>query len=150
MQVVFFILGLIAVWLLFLTGFLIYIFRFFRKLSRGVGQENLISNLKSVLQKEVENSKTIIELGKYLEKLEKDSRSHIQKVGFLRFNPFQELGGDHSFSAALLDNNDTGIIITGLHSRERTRVYVKEIKKGKSQIELSKEERRSLQIAQKG
>ena len=110
----------------------------------------MISNLKSVLQKEVENSKTIIELGKYLEKLEKDSRSHIQKVGFLRFNPFQELGGDHSFSAALLDNNDTGIIITGLHSRERTRVYVKEIKKGKSQIELSKEERRSLQIAQKG
>ena len=62
----------------------------------------------------------------------------------VRFNPFSEMGGDHSFSVALLDGHDTGIIITGLHTRERTRVYIKPVNKGKSEYDLSKEELKAL------
>jgi hypothetical protein len=144
----FFILGVIAVWLLILTGFLIYIYNFFRKLTRGVSQENLISTLKSVLKKETDNTKEIDELKKYLENLDHKGKLHLQKIGYLRFNPFQEMGGDHSFSVSLLDDHDTGIVITGLHARDRTRVYVKEIKKGKSKVDLSKEEKKAISLAQ--
>ena len=59
------------------------------------------------------------------------------------------MGGDHSFSVALLNGKGTGIIITGLHTRERTRVYVKDIKQGKSEVELSQEEKKALRLAQK-
>jgi hypothetical protein len=67
----------------------------------------------------------------------------------VRFNPFKELGGDHSFSLAILDSHDSGIVITSLHTRDRTRVYMKDIKKGKSESELSAEEKSALTSAEK-
>ena len=79
-----------------------------------------------------------------LEQLKDESKLHIQKVGLVKFNPFNETGGDHSFSLALLDGNKNGIIITSLHTRERTRFYLKEVKSGKSLIELSEDEAKAL------
>ena len=79
---------------------------------------------------------------------EKDKR-HIQKVGLIRFNPFSELGGDHSFCLAILDDRDSGVVITGLHTRDRTRVYIKDIKNGQSSLELSSEEKKALASAEK-
>ncbi|EKE04846.1 MAG: hypothetical protein ACD_19C00429G0006 [uncultured bacterium] len=75
------------------------------------------------------------------------SRLNIQRVGLVKFNPFDETGGDHSFSLALLDGNKNGIIITSLHTRERTRLYLKEVFSGKVNIKLSKEEQKALKIA---
>jgi len=57
--------------------------------------------------------------------------------------------GDHSFSLALLDGKDTGVVITGLHTRERTRVYMKAIKAGKGEHELSEDEKKALAKALK-
>jgi len=68
-------------------------------------------------------------------------------VSLVRFNPFSEMGGDHSFSLALLDAHLTGFIVTGLHTRERTRVYIKKIDGGKCKQDLSKEEREALKKA---
>ena len=73
----------------------------------------------------------------------------MQKYGFVRFNPFGDMGGDHSFCLALLNGKHTGFVLTGLHTRERTRVYVKHIKRGKSEYDLSKEERKALEQALK-
>jgi hypothetical protein len=70
-------------------------------------------------------------------------------VGLIRFNPFNEIGGDHSFSLAILDGGDNGIIITGLHTRDRTRIYAKQVNKGKSDLELSTEEQKALLKAQR-
>jgi len=67
----------------------------------------------------------------------------------VRFNPFLETGGDQSFAIALLDGNLDGIIITGLHTRETTRLYIKTVEKGKSRLELSKEEKEALSNALK-
>jgi len=150
MQPVYFIFGLLTLWLAVITGLFIYIFRFFRQLSAGVDKGNLLEILKKILEKETNNSQAISETLNLIGRLERDSKLHIQKVNYLRFNPFEELGGDHSFSVSLLDGHDSGIIMTGLHSRERTRVYVKQIIKGKSKIELSKEEKNVLKLAQKG
>lgn len=68
----------------------------------------------------------------------------ISKVGLLRFNPFGEIGGDQSFSVALLDNEDSGIVITSHYGKDMQRVYAKAITKGKSEYALSKEEEKVI------
>lgn len=72
----------------------------------------------------------------------------LQKVGFLRFNPFEETGGDQSFSVALLDGNDDGFVLTSLHTRSGTRNYAKQIKNGKNRQQgFSKEEQKVINLA---
>lgn len=73
--------------------------------------------------------------------LEVDGAGHIQKIGLLRYNPYQDTGGDQSFSIALLDFRGDGVVLTSLHTRTGTRVYGKPIVKGKGEkYKLSKEE----------
>jgi hypothetical protein len=57
----------------------------------------------------------------------------LHKVAMIRFNPFKDLGGDQSFSIALLNGKNNGIVISSLHTREGTRVYSKAISSGKSE-----------------
>ena len=90
------------------------------------------------------NEKIINELTKRVNLVEADGKLHVQKIGLVRFNPFRELGSDHSFSLAILDGEDSGTIITSLHTRDRTRVYMKAIKNGKSDADLSEEEKKAL------
>ena len=71
----------------------------------------------------------------------------IQKVGFMRFNPFEHTGGDQSFALALLDREDTGIVLSSLYTREGVRVYAKEVRRGASKHPLSDEEQRVLEQA---
>jgi hypothetical protein len=67
------------------------------------------------------------------------------KINLTRFNPFDELGGDQSFILCLLDNTNSGVIITSLHNRDSTRIYAKAIKNGESEaLALSKEETKAL------
>jgi len=72
-------------------------------------------------------------------------KTSIQKVYLHRFNPFDELGGQQSFILTLLDQTNSGIIITSLHNREFTRVYAKSIKEGQAlNTTLSKEEKNAI------
>lgn len=71
----------------------------------------------------------------------------VQNVGLVRYNPFQETGGDQSFALALLDKRGDGVVISSLHSRNNTRFYAKPIKAGASQLSLSEEEAQALQQA---
>jgi hypothetical protein len=52
------------------------------------------------------------------------------KIKLVRFNPFDEIGSNQSFILCLLDMDNSGVIITSLHSRDQTRIYAKEIKEG--------------------
>lgn len=143
------ILGVVAVWLLGLTVFVVLQTRFFNKLARDEKGKGLKSVLEKILKEQKLSKKDISALEKELASYKEEGKLHVQKVGLVRFNPFKELGGDHSFTLAILDGKDTGLIITGLHTRERTRVYAKEVKKGKSEIELSGEEAKALKKALK-
>jgi hypothetical protein len=138
-----------ALWLCILTGGVIWIFRFFRTLSQNTGEKDLIAILRDLSDREGKNTKRIEYFGKEIEKFREENITHTQKFGFVRFNPFNDMGGDHSFCVALLDGRNTGFVLTGLHTRERTRVYVKHIKRGKSEYDLSKEEMKALQSALK-
>lgn len=144
---IFFILG--GAWLLGLSLGFYWLFRLFKRLTKGTKEGNLVKVLEGILAEEKGNKDRLEELTKQLRQLEDLSEYHIQRVGMVRFNPFKDLGGDHSFSIALLDAKDTGLVITGLHTRERTRVYVKAVKKGKAEHEFSEEEKRALNKAKK-
>ena len=82
-----------------------------------------------------------------IKKINEDMLSNFQKVGILKYNAFQEMGGKLSFALTLLDGNNTGYIINSMHSREGCYNYIKEIVKGESYVELSEEEAESLDRA---
>lgn len=71
----------------------------------------------------------------------------VQCVGLVRFNPFQDTGGDQSFALALLDRQGNGVVMSSLHSRTITRFYAKPVKGGTSHLPLSTEEVQAVQEA---
>ncbi len=82
-----------------------------------------------------------------IQKIREDIANDFQKVGILRYDAFNEMGGNLSFALTLLDGENNGFILNSMHSREGCYNYIKEIVKGESYIELSEEESESLQRA---
>ena len=70
-----------------------------------------------------------------------------QKMGIVKYDAFKEMGGKLSFSLALLNQDNTGILISSMHSREGCYTYTKEIIKGESFVLLADEEREALNQA---
>jgi hypothetical protein len=75
-----------------------------------------------------------------IKNLEDICEKTIQKTGIVRFNPFNEMGGNQSFVIALLDDRNNGFVISSLFVKEGNRVYAKAVINGKSDHSLSKEE----------
>lgn len=70
------------------------------------------------------------------------------KAGMIRFNPFNDIGGDQSFSLALIDGKNCGFVLSSLHTKENTRVYLKPIIEGKSEkYPLTEEEKEAVATA---
>ena len=73
------------------------------------------------------------------------SSEAIEKVKLIRFNPFDDVGGDQSFILVLLNKDDSGLLLTSLHNRTFSRLYAKPIKNGQGDnITLSKEEKSAI------
>ena len=96
-----------------------------------------IENLITYNKENQENIAKIFEAQKYT----------FQKVGMVKYDAFNEMGGKLSFSLALLNQQNDGFIINAMHSREGCYTYIKEIIKGNSIIVLSEEEREALDMA---
>ena len=73
-----------------------------------------------------------------------------QKIGIVKYDAFNEMGGKLSFSLAMLDNRNNGYLINSMHSREGCYTYIKEIVNGESYIDLGDEERQALDQALAG
>ncbi len=82
--------------------------------------------------------------------VEAQGRHAIQSIGLVRFNPFEDTGSNQSFAVALLDADANGVILSSLHSRQSTRVYLKAIAGGRCEAALSSEEGQALQEARGG
>jgi hypothetical protein len=106
-------------------------------------------DLKEVLRAFDNLEKKVDGFSKELEILEKESKLFFQKMGVVRYNPFSEVGSNQSFSIALLDKNNDGVIITSLFGREGNRVYAKPVKNGNSEYALSDEEKKAVEEAMK-
>lgn len=79
--------------------------------------------------------------------LYKKLESAYQKMGLVKYDAFNQMGGQLSFSLALLDENNNGFILNSVHSVEGCYSYTKEIKGGECSLELGKEEAEALAIA---
>ncbi len=84
---------------------------------------------------------------KNIRTLFKNMESAYQKLGIVKYDAFKQMGGQLSFSLALLDENNNGFILNSVHSSEGCYSYTKEIKLGKSEISLGAEEAQALTIA---
>ncbi len=129
-------LGIICVWIIVLSYLVWRIARELHKFSSAVDKENI----KNFLQ----DSK---ELKVKIKELKEANKFCFQKASLVKFNPFSELGGDQSFSMALLDDKNQGIVITSLHGRQATRIYTKMI--GDKDVKLSAEEKKAIKKASK-
>ncbi|MEA1926045.1 MAG: DUF4446 family protein [Patescibacteria group bacterium] len=115
---------------------------------QGVEDENLENIIVGMKENLSTIDNDIKDLYKITNRIHMLSHSGLHKIGMIRFNPFRDIGGDQSFSVALLDGDDNGIVISSLYSREGVRVYAKQLKKGISeQHQLTEEEKHAISIA---
>ena len=82
--------------------------------------------------------------------LERDLKLRLSGVGLVRFNPFEDTGGNQSFALVLLDAHGDGFVVSSLHARNMTRIYAKGIAAGRPEAALSAEETEALGIATAG
>ena len=132
------------------NGFLIFsVFKLKQRLDGFLrkGEQDIGEVLTNQITKVKKQSQYIKEISEKTSKLEQISQRTFQKIGIIRFNPFAGVGGDQSFSIALLDFQDNGFVITSQYGRDFNRIYAKPIKDGKSQYSLSAEEKQAIEQA---
>ena len=122
--------------------------RHYRTLTAGVTAGSLETMLEDHVRQVQQATGRIQELDTLVMRVERQSRSHLQRVGFLRFNPFRDTGGDQSFALALADDDGRGVVVSSLHSREVTRVYAKPLAGWQSPYQLTDEEQQAIRKAQ--
>lgn len=79
--------------------------------------------------------------------LEQDLRRAFSRVGLVRYNPFEDTGGNQSFALAMLDDHGDGFVMSSLHTRNQTRVYAKGVRAGRPDSAMSSEEQEALRTA---
>ena len=113
-------------------------------LTRGAEGSSLEAVLDAHLDKVQAVARELDEVVARQAVLEAAQRKAFQRVGLVRYNPFEETGGNQSFALALLDAGGDGWVLSSLHARSGTRVYAKAIKAGRADTGLSDEETAAL------
>ena len=103
--------------------------------------------LESHLGRVVEVSAAVDRLTGRTGALEASGRKAFQRIGLVRFNPFEDTGSNQSFALALLDADGDGVIVSSLHARGGTRIYAKAVAAGRPEATLSDEESEALRLA---
>lgn len=110
-----------------------------------------VKSLEKQLEKIVEDNKYIVNISdenkKDIRTINKEKELCFNKVGIVKYDAFKQMGGMLSFSIALLNEKDNGFILNSVHSSEGCYTYVKEIKSGLCDIDLSNEEKEALSQA---
>jgi hypothetical protein len=86
-------------------------------------------------------------LGQEVAALHETMLSAVQRVGLVRFDAFEDMGGQLSFALALLDADGTGVVLSSINGRREARVYAKAIESAESAVALSDEEREAIRRA---
>lgn len=122
----------------------------YNKFMSGLSSNN---NIEGMLEESIAKVHEVAGKNKEIENqinhIERTLMNCLQKVGVVRFNAFENVGSDLSFSIALLDDSDNGIALSGIYSRDSSSTYAKPIVGGKSKYPLSAEELQALDIAKK-
>ncbi len=118
----------------------ISMFDFFKKKKKPETVQELLTYCEQ-LEERIKESEAGIS------RLKEHSIFPIQRMRIVRYNPFSNVGGNQSFSLALLDGKNNGIVMTSIYAADGSRIYAKPIKGGLSEFTLSKEEKEALEGA---
>lgn len=145
------VLVVVVIWLAAVTLVMYRWHTTYKLITKDAHPKDFVGALVSLSNHDQAVDSQIEKISKTLAKLEADVVPHIQKIGFVRYNPFGNTGGDQSFCICLLDERNNGVLLTSLHTRQQTRLYTKEIinNQPKDETPLSKEEQACLKSAQK-
>lgn len=138
----------IVVWLSILSVLLIRTISHYNRLTKGVTKAELTDVLNTIVKllRSLEQRSSSAEAA--IHALKREGRGHVRRIGIVRFNPFADTGGAQSFSIALLNDSNSGIVMTSLYARGGNRWYIKEVVAGKAgSLELSKEEMKAIETA---
>ena len=116
-------------------------------ITRGSDEQSLEAVLGSHLERVRKVVQDVDKLGGRVADLERDIRWSLGRVGLVRYNPFEETGGNQSFALAVIDANGDGFVVSSLHARQGTRVYGKAVVRGAAETALSDEEAEALKQA---
>ena len=140
-----------------ILGLIVIVLVLIRRLSRldrrielltaGGNGTSLESTLEAHIDKVYAVARELDEVEVRTAVLERAQQHAFQRLGLVRYNPFEDTGGNQSFALALLDEFGDGFIVSSLHTRTATRVYGKAITRGKAEAALSDEEAEALRIA---
>ena len=125
---------------------------FFKRLNKkfnGSSGKDILKLLSDAMEKSEQVENNLREFLKDVERDRKVLRTTLHKIGFVRFNPFKEMGGSQSFSIAMLNADHNGFLLTGLHGRDDVRIYAKEVKAGSPAQTITNEEEKALNQAMK-
>lgn len=135
--------GLVIVSILLSSFSIWYVFQLNSKMKdlfMGEKGENLEEKILLCLKKVNETSGTNDAIIRKLREIKKYVDLSLKKKALLRYNPFNEVGSNQSFSLCLLDSRNDGVIISGLYQRGITNMYLKEVLSGEAKNNLSEEE----------
>lgn len=134
----------VFVWLLILTILLIKTTNHYQELVKGTNKRRLNEILDQLVEDKKKSIDLINDLQSRLKSLEEEKNFYLQKIGLVRYNPFEEKG-EKSFVLSLLDKNNSGILLNCIYTRDGLRIYFKEIIKGKQEKgQLSEEEEKAV------
>jgi len=119
----------------------------YRKLMRGVNNKNLEDMVVSYLDRIDEVKEDNNKIKQIHEEINGQLQKCVQRTSMIRYRAFDDVGSDLSFSIALLDGNNNGVILTSIYGRNESTTYAKPIDKGISRYDLSEEETKVLQEA---
>lgn len=141
---------MVVAWQAFLTFLVWKNLTLFQRLTTHTKGEKLDDILADLIENIEKTSQKTDRFLKRVEITEEKIPTVFQKMGFVRFNPYNEVGSDQSFSLALLDSHGRGFVLTSLHSRSMTRIYAKPVDGSKkSPYPLSQEEEEAVKLALK-
>jgi len=116
-------------------------------LTRGGDESSLEDVLGSHLERVRQVVQDVERVSARTTSVEREFLGAFSRAGLVRFNPFEDTGGNQSFALALLDGNGDGFVVSSLHARAGTRLYAKSVSRGASDAALSDEESEALRQA---
>lgn len=118
--------------------------KFMNKLGNGNNLEEMMKNyIKKVKEVETKNEEII----SFCKVLDENMKKCTQKIGIVRYNAFKDTGSDLSFSLAILDDYNNGVVLNGIYARDSSNIYAKPIENGESKYVLSNEEKEAINRA---
>lgn len=142
-----FIFILIFSWLFFITYLIFSLKKHYQKLVEHTNKRKLAEILDQLVDDHLFFKKNQQEIYQRLNQLEKKSQLYFQKIGIVRYNPFEERG-EKSFVVALLNEKKTGFLLNFIYTRDGLRTYIKKIIDGKVEKgQLSEEEKMAIETS---